>query len=152
MLSIILLLLFHQYYSIKPKRQKPIAIARRLDGPIVSVKRKIMEGPVGEQVELECQIEAYPPASDIRWIRSQDQTELSGASGNGAGGGGGPNDPEKYHIRSYEADSNQLSITISKLTIYNLEQRDYGSYQCLASNNLTNRDAFIRLHGEYLGH
>lgn len=119
----------------------------------MNVVHKMVESGAGEQVELECQIEAYPPVLDVRWIRSHDQMEIGGAGiNNNFADSGAP--LAKYSIK-YETRlelrrhyHHEVSVTTSKLIIYNVEQGDYGSYQCLASNNLTNRDAHIRLHGK----
>ncbi|KAG9509292.1 Lachesin [Fragariocoptes setiger] len=99
---------------------------------LIVVERRTVNGAVGATVSLECIIDGHPLPS-VTWIRSIDQSALI--------------DSQKYQIgqRTRHVPGVNGPVVISQLNISHVDRHDYGSYQCVAVNSLSNKDASIRL-------
>lgn len=83
---------------------------------------------IGSDVQLECRCEASPTPTTA-WIRSDGQLLTSSA---------------KYQMRE-EHDSYRTKM---KLKIVALDEKDFGSYKCVAKNSLGEKEGLVRLYGK----
>ncbi|KAF8791742.1 Neurotrimin like protein [Argiope bruennichi] len=118
-------------YLCLANNEVPPAISRRiyLDvkfPPLIWIQNQLVGAPVGTDVYLECLTEAHP-TSDNYWLRD-DEAVVSKST--------------RYHPHitrnSYK--------TYMKLTIRNLQPEDYGSYQCVAKNTISETQGSIKLY------
>ncbi|GFY67579.1 ig-like domain-containing protein, partial [Trichonephila inaurata madagascariensis] len=93
--------------------------------PLIWIQNQLVGAPEGTDVYLECTTEA--PTSDNYWLRD-DEAVVSKSS--------------RYqpHI------SRNSYKTYMKLTIRNLQPEDYGSYQCVAKNTISETQGSIKLY------
>ena len=85
---------------------------------------------LSSDVQLECRCEASPKPN-TNWIRYDGQVLTASA---------------KYQMRE-EHDSYNTKM---KLTIMNLEEKDFGSYKCVAKNVIGEKEGLVRLYGKYI--
>ncbi|GBN47126.1 hypothetical protein AVEN_201542-1 [Araneus ventricosus] len=94
--------------------------------PLIWIQNQLVGAPEGTDVYLECLTEAHP-TSDNYWLRD-DEAVVSKST--------------RYHPHitrnSYK--------TYMKLTIRNLQPEDYGSYQCVAKNTISETQGSIKLY------
>ncbi|CAL1269478.1 unnamed protein product [Larinioides sclopetarius] len=118
-------------YLCLANNEVPPAISRRiyLDvkfPPLIWIQNQLVGAPEGTDVYLECMTEAHP-TSDNYWLRD-DEAVVSKSS--------------RYHPHitrnSYK--------TYMKLTIRNLQPEDYGFYQCVAKNSISETQGSIKLY------
>ncbi|GIY31103.1 lachesin [Caerostris darwini] len=118
-------------YLCLANNEVPPAISRRiyLDvkfPPLIWIQNQLVGAPEGTDVYLECLTEAHP-TSDNFWLRD-DEAVVSKST--------------RYHPHitrnSYK--------TYMKLTIRNLQPEDYGSYQCVAKNTISETQGSIKLY------
>ncbi|CAG2171247.1 unnamed protein product [Oppiella nova] len=94
--------------------------------PKIKVSNQLVGSPVGSDVELECRCEASPlPLTS--WIRF-DGTVLMAT--------------HKYQTRE-EHDSYRTTM---RLRITNIDEKDFGSYKCVAKNSLGEKEGLVRLY------
>ncbi|KAG8192551.1 hypothetical protein JTE90_015186 [Oedothorax gibbosus] len=94
-------------------------------GPKIKVNNQMVWAAMGSDVVLGCGIEASPrPLTS--WIRYDNVILLNN---------------KKYHLTE-EADSYRIHM---QLRIRDLEEKDYGSYKCVAKNTLGDKEGFVRL-------
>lgn len=85
---------------------------------------------IGSDVRLECRCEASPRPK-ASWIRYDGEMIA--------------NDPNKYII-SVEHESYRSKM---RLTILNLDEKDFGSYKCVSKNFIGEKEGLIRLYGKF---
>jgi len=90
--------------------------------PVVKVRESRITAALGQSVELECQIEAYPRGIYF-WELESGET-LS------------PN-TEKFMQHAIEQEENDYSV-YSRLTIHDFSREDAGVYKCVCKNEVTN--------------
>jgi len=96
---------------------------------MVWVQNQLELAPLGANIALSCDTEAYPPA--IHFWTFPNGTAISSG--------------RKYRIAE-EPDSKMG--TKVKLRIMRLTEDDFGDYVCVAKNSLGRQDGQIRLRGE----
>ena len=87
-----------------------------------------MGSTIGSDVQLECRCEASPQPT-TSWIRSDGQVLTASA---------------KYQMRE-EHDSYRTKM---KLKIVSLDEKDFGSYKCVAKNAIGEKEGLVRLYGK----
>ena len=83
---------------------------------------------LGSDVQLECRCEASPTPTTA-WIRSDGHLLTPSA---------------KYLMRE-EHDSYRTKM---KLKIVSLDEKDFGSYKCVAKNAIGEKEGLVRLYGK----
>ncbi|CAG2117507.1 unnamed protein product, partial [Medioppia subpectinata] len=111
--------------SVQPSVSKRMIVAVNFR-PKIKVSHQLVGSSLGTDVELECRCEASPQPH-TSWIRS-DGTVLSATN--------------KYQTRE-EHDSYRTKM---RLKITNLEEKDFGSYKCVAKNSLGEKEGLVRLY------
>lgn len=94
---------------------------------MIFVPNQLVGAPLGTNVTIDCQTEAYPRAMNY-WFLG-DEMILSN---------------EKYSTTFMESSYR----TSMKLTIKNLTTSDFGSYRCISKNSLGETEGSIRLYGK----
>jgi len=97
--------------------------------PMVKIQHQLIGSPPGYSVTLECETEAHP-ASLNYWTRED---------------GHMIHDSKKY--RTEMLTGSPSYITIMRLSVANIEPRDYGIYKCIAKNPRGETEGSIRLYG-----
>lgn len=97
-----------------------------LVSPMIWVPNQLVGAPVGTSVTIDCHIEAYPRAISY-WV--YDNVMLLPTTKYGT-----ENSENSY--RSH-----------MKLTVNNLQPRDFGTYRCISKNSLGETEGSIRLYG-----
>lgn len=97
--------------------------------PKIKVSNQLVGSTIGSDVQLECRCEASPKPSSS-WIR-YDGLILTASA--------------KYNVRE-EHDSYRTKM---KLRIFNLDDKDFGSYKCVAKNALGEKEGLVRLYGKF---
>lgn len=97
--------------------------------PMIWVPNQLVGAPVGTDVTVDCQIEAYPRAISYWMFESSIILES-----------------KKYHL-NFTENSYRAHM---KMTVKSLEPKDFGSYKCISKNSLGETEGSIRLYGEYL--
>jgi hypothetical protein len=95
------------------------------------IPHQLVGAPPGYSVTLECFTEAHPTSLNY-WTRED---------------GHMIHDSRKY--RSENTVGSPSYKMHMKLTISNVQDRDYGSYKCVAKNPRGETDGSIRLYSEY---
>lgn len=109
----------------------PPAVSKRVKlqvnfEPLVKVPNQLVGAPMGKEVVLECQIEASPRSVNY-WTRDSGEVLISSP---------------KYNVTETE---NSYKV-LMKLTIKDLETKDFGVYNCVSKNSLGEAEGSIRLH------
>lgn len=96
--------------------------------PKIKVSNQLVGSIIGSDVQLECRCEASPtPATS--WIRHDGQVLAPS---------------NKYQLRE-EHDSYKTKM---KLKIMSLDEKDFGSYKCVAKNTIGEKEGLVRLYGK----
>ena len=98
--------------------------------PKIKVQNQLVGAALDSDVQLECKCEASPKPL-TSWIRSDGVILLSS---------------EKYDV-SEEHDSYRTRMV---LKISELEDKDFGTYKCVAKNTLGEKEGLVRLYGKGL--
>ncbi|XP_015913477.1 lachesin isoform X1 [Parasteatoda tepidariorum] len=98
--------------------------------PVVSVPRKVYRQALGYDMDLYCQVEAYPEPS-ILWLKEQLQIF---------------DNQREHFITTFSSESGFLE---TKLRVAAIEEDDYGVYTCKAINKLGQDKQFITLEESY---
>ncbi|UXI18035.1 Inactive phospholipase C-like protein 2 [Sarcoptes scabiei] len=98
--------------------------------PKIKVTNQLIGSTIGSDVRLECRCEASPRPK-ASWIRYDGEMIA--------------NDPNKYII-SVEHESYRSKM---RLTILNLDEKDFGSYKCVSKNFIGEKEGLIRLYGKF---
>jgi hypothetical protein len=99
--------------------------------PMLWIPHQLVGAPLGYSVTLECFTEAHPTSLNY-WTRED---------------GHMIHDSRKY--RAENTVGSPSYKTHMKLTISNIQERDYGTYKCVAKNPRGETDGTIRLYSEY---
>ncbi|KAJ6225716.1 hypothetical protein RDWZM_004261 [Blomia tropicalis] len=111
--------------SVPPSVSKRI-IVRVNFRPKIKVSNQLVGSIIGSDVQLECRCEASPtPATS--WIRHDGQVLAPS---------------NKYQLRE-EHDSYKTKM---KLKIMSLDEKDFGSYKCVAKNTIGEKEGLVRLY------
>lgn len=93
---------------------------------MIWVPNQLVGAPVGTSVTIDCHIEAFPRAISY-WV--YESVMLLPTS-------------------KYGTDSSETSYRAHmKLTVNNLQPRDFGTYRCISKNSLGETEGSIRLYG-----
>lgn len=98
---------------------------------MVQVQHQLIGVPLGFNVTLECNSEAHPSSLNY-WTRDD---------------GHMIHDSKKY--KAENVVGTPFYKTSMKLTIWNIQQKDYGIYKCIAKNPRGETDGQIRLYSKY---
>uniref|UniRef100_T1ICA6 Ig-like domain-containing protein n=1 Tax=Rhodnius prolixus TaxID=13249 RepID=T1ICA6_RHOPR len=93
--------------------------------PMIWIPNQLVGAPIGTDVTIECNTEAYPKAISY-WV--YDGTMLL---------------PTKKYLTKSQDNSYRTHM---KLTVRNLTSRDFGSYRCISKNSLGETEGSIRLY------
>ncbi|RWS03311.1 lachesin-like protein, partial [Dinothrombium tinctorium] len=94
--------------------------------PAVWIPNRLIGSSLKQEVTLTCHIDAFPPSSHY-WIK--DSADLI-------------RDDEKYHIHQEEKEyKTHLSLVIKYM-----EAADFGSYTCIAKNDLGVQEASLKIY------
>lgn len=94
---------------------------------MITVPNQLVGAPVDTSVTLECQVAAFPNA--VHFWRFNDQLLINSSR------------QETQEIRNGYT-------TIMKLSLKNLQTKDFGTYVCAAKNSLGETESNVRLYGE----
>lgn len=94
--------------------------------PMIWIPNQLVGAPVGTDVTLECHLETHPRGITY-WVREDGAVLISNA---------------KYDSVAIESGPYKLQL---RLTIRNLEPKDFGRYKCVAKNPLGDTEANIKL-------
>ncbi|CAL4122656.1 unnamed protein product, partial [Meganyctiphanes norvegica] len=97
--------------------------------PQIHVPNQLVGVPTGDNVSIECFVEAYPKAISY-WIR-KDQMILKS---------------EKHHTETYQS----LYKIHMTMTVFNFSRSDNTTYKCVAKNSLGETEGDIKLNEIYL--
>lgn len=111
--------------SVPPSVSKRI-IVRVNFRPKIRVSNQVVGSMLGSDVQLECRCEASPTPTTA-WIRSDGHLLTPSA---------------KYLMRE-EHDSYRTKM---KLKIVSLDEKDFGSYKCVAKNAIGEKEGLVRLY------
>ena len=98
---------------------------------MLSVPNQLVGAPLGTSVTLECNSESHPPAINY-WMKNNIMI-MHG---------------EKYRTE----DIRDKYRTYMKLSISDIQPRDYGKYQCISKNSLGETEGTIKLYGKKSSH
>lgn len=97
--------------------------------PVVTVPRNHYKQALGYDMDIYCQVEAFPDPS-ILWLKDQHQIF---------------DNQREHFITTYSSETGYLE---SKLRIAEIELDDYGVYTCKAINKLGSDQKTITLYGK----
>ncbi|XP_036142485.1 lachesin isoform X2 [Monomorium pharaonis] len=118
----------------------PPAVSKRVTlavnfAPVVKAPNQLLGAPLGTDVQLECNVEAFPNTINY-WVKNQRGTEdemlLEGP---------------KYNVREERTGY----TVIMWLLIKKFTERDVGSYKCVSTNSLGKADGTLRLYEIKIG-
>lgn len=95
---------------------------------MIWVPNQLVGAPAGTDVTIDCHTEAYPRAISY-WVF--DNVMLL---------------PTKKYATDVSENSYRAHM---RLTIKNLQTKDFGNYRCISKNSLGETEGSIRLYGEY---
>ncbi|KAH9419097.1 hypothetical protein DERP_005599 [Dermatophagoides pteronyssinus] len=95
--------------------------------PKIKVSNQLVGSTIGSDVQLECRCEASPQPI-TSWIRYDGQVI--------------PKSLSKYKMN----EEHESYRTKMKLRIFNLDEKDFGSYKCVAKNVLGEKEGLVRLY------
>ncbi|XP_073972762.1 lachesin-like isoform X1 [Rhodnius prolixus] len=110
--------------SVPPSVSKRIILEVEFS-PMIWIPNQLVGAPIGTDVTIECNTEAYPKAISY-WV--YDGTMLL---------------PTKKYLTKSQDNSYRTHM---KLTVRNLTSRDFGSYRCISKNSLGETEGSIRLY------
>ncbi|XP_054277290.1 neurotrimin-like isoform X2 [Macrosteles quadrilineatus] len=113
--------------SVPPSVSKRIKVSVDFP-PMLWIPHQLVGVPPGYNVTLECHTEAHPTSLNY-WTRKDNHMI--------------------HDSRKYKAETSQGSPsykTHMRLTIYNIQEQDYGAYKCVAKNPRGETDGSIRLY------
>uniref|UniRef100_A0A8D8VHE0 Lachesin n=2 Tax=Cacopsylla melanoneura TaxID=428564 RepID=A0A8D8VHE0_9HEMI len=93
--------------------------------PMIWVPNQLVGAPLSTDVTVDCQIEAHPRA--ISYWMFENSIIL---------------ESKKYHLN----DTDNSYRAHMKMTVMNLESKDFGSYKCISKNSLGETEGSIRLY------
>lgn len=99
--------------------------------PVVTVPKNRYRQALDYDMDLYCQVEAYPEPS-ILWLKDQHQIF---------------DNQREHFITTYSSESGFLE---TKLRVAEIETDDYGVYTCKAINKLGHDQKYITLEGKHL--
>ncbi|XP_064474777.1 lachesin-like isoform X2 [Ornithodoros turicata] len=94
--------------------------------PMIWIPNQLVSVPVGSDVTIECHLETHPRGI-IYWERDDGAVLISNS---------------KYDSQTVESGPYKLQV---RLTIRNLEPKDFGRYKCVAKNPFGDTEANIKL-------
>jgi hypothetical protein len=97
------------------------------------IPHQLVGAPIGYSVALECFTEAHPTSLNY-WTRED---------------GNMIHESNKYHAENSVGPPNPPYKTHMRLTIHNIQEKDYGTYKCVAKNPRGETDGTIRLYSKY---
>ncbi|XP_047118293.1 lachesin-like [Schistocerca piceifrons] len=95
--------------------------------PVIQVPNQLVGAPLGTDVTLECNVEASPTSINY-WVRDTGEMLISS---------------EKYEVKTV---SKSMFETRMVLVVRNFQEKDLGSYRCVAKNSLGEVESSIRLY------
>ncbi|XP_018565139.1 lachesin-like [Anoplophora glabripennis] len=95
--------------------------------PVIHVPNQLVGAPLGTDVTLECNVEAYPKSINY-WVRDTGEMVVSSA---------------KYDVQVVSKSVFHVKMTV---IVRNLQKEDAGSYRCIAKNSLGEVESNIRLY------
>ncbi|CAH1174223.1 unnamed protein product [Phaedon cochleariae] len=95
--------------------------------PVIHVPNQLVGAPLGTDVTLECNVEAYPKSINY-WVRDTGEMVISST---------------KHDVRVESKSVFHVKMTV---IIRNLQKDDVGSYRCIAKNSLGEVESNIRLY------
>ncbi|XP_076030858.1 lachesin-like [Oratosquilla oratoria] len=98
--------------------------------PIVHVPNQLLGAPKGTDISLECMVEASPKSINYWTQGFKNQSSMIVKN-------------QKYITE--ENATNAYSVTL-RLTIYNLESKDFGEYACTAKNSIGEVEGTIKVY------
>lgn len=98
--------------------------------PKIKVSNQLVGSTIGSDVQLECRCEASPQPL-TSWIRYDGQIISKSLT-------------TKYKLN----EEHESYRTKMKLRIFNLDEKDFGSYKCVAKNVLGEKEGLVRLYGK----
>uniref|UniRef100_T1JN04 Ig-like domain-containing protein n=1 Tax=Strigamia maritima TaxID=126957 RepID=T1JN04_STRMM len=93
--------------------------------PVVKVPNQLVGAPYSKEVTIECYVEASPKSVNY-WTRDKGEVLISSP---------------KYNVSEIETSYK----VFLKLTIRDLETKDFGVYKCVSKNSLGEAEGIIRL-------
>lgn len=93
--------------------------------PVVKATRPIVYQALQYDMDLECHVEAYPPAA-IRWILNQESLVNN----------------QHYRVSQFATADEYTDTTLRVLSI---EKRQFGNFSCVANNKLGEQRAIVQL-------
>lgn len=114
--------------------------------PMIWVPNQVVGAPLGTSVVLECHTEAHP-ASDNFWVRDSLRLEtLSSIPPDRSMEESEQGGRRKKH-KKQEVSLTKTGLKVyMKLTLWNLQPEDYGTYHCIAQNGLGRTEGKVQLH------
>ncbi|GFG37783.1 hypothetical protein Cfor_07816, partial [Coptotermes formosanus] len=95
--------------------------------PVIQVPNQLVGAPLGTDVTIECYVEASPKSINY-WVRDTGEMVISS---------------ERYEVKMVVKSIFEVKMV---LMIRNFQQRDVGSYRCIAKNSLGEVESSIRLY------
>ncbi|CAG0890420.1 unnamed protein product [Cyprideis torosa] len=120
------------FYRCIASNNVPPAVTQRVQlevlfAPEVELKVDLVGAVVGSDVYMDCIVQSYPPAVTY-WLRNETDVLV-------------------LHSEKYEVASNVDGFkTRSKLSLWNFEPDDIGTYSCVGSNSLGKNQSSLRLY------
>ncbi|KZC06875.1 Lachesin, partial [Dufourea novaeangliae] len=116
----------------------PPAVSKRVTlavnfGPVVKAPNQLLGAPLGTNVQLECNVEAFPNTINY-WVKNRQDTE----------------DEILIEGHKYSVREERFGYTVSmSLLIKDFTELDVGSYRCVSRNSLGKADGTLRLYGKF---
>ncbi|CAG9857073.1 unnamed protein product [Phyllotreta striolata] len=95
--------------------------------PVIHVPNQLVGAPLGTDVTLECNVEAYPKSINY-WVRDTGEMVISSA---------------KFDVQASSKSAFHVKMTV---IVRKLQREDAGSYRCIAKNSLGEVESNIRLY------
>ncbi|XP_056637034.1 lachesin-like isoform X2 [Diorhabda sublineata] len=95
--------------------------------PVIHVPNQLVGAPLGTDVTLECNVEAYPKSINY-WVRDTGEMVISSS---------------KFDVQVSSKSPFHVKMSV---IVRNLQREDAGSYRCIAKNSLGEVESNIRLY------